>query len=226
VSIEIFLDIETLSCADPDMIAALAAGIKPPGSMKRADTIAKWEAEERPQAIADAIAKTSLDGAYGRVCAIGWAVGDEDPKVVVGPEREVLDAFLSDLRPLLFPDNGHYMRPLWIGHNIAGFDLPFLRKRCVIHGIRPPLQLLDAMRAKPWDDCIADTMLMWDSARDKMIDLDTLCRILSIPSPKADGIDGSQIAALFAAGEYERLGEYCQADVVAARRCYRAFTFL
>jgi predicted PolB exonuclease-like 3'-5' exonuclease len=225
MSLEIFLDIETLPCADPDLIAELTSGIRPPGSMKRADTIAKWEAEERPQAVADAIARTSLDGAYGRVCAIGWAVGDDDPKVLVGPEREVLDAFLGEVQLVLQPEDGRPQVAKWIGHNLAGFDLPFLRKRCVIHGLRPPLQLLDAMHFRPWNEAIADTMLMWDSDRDKRISLDRLCKVLSIPSPKADGIDGSQVAALFAAGEYERLGEYCSADVVAARRCYRALTF-
>jgi predicted PolB exonuclease-like 3'-5' exonuclease len=225
MSLEIFLDIETLPCSDPDLIAELTAGIKPPGSMKKADTIQRWEQEERPQAVADAIAKTSLDGAYGRVCAIGWAVGDEDPKVVVGPEREVLDAFLGEMQLLLQPEDGRPQVAKWIGHNIAGFDLPFLRKRCVIHGIKPPSQLLHTMKERPWDGGIGDTMLMWDSARDKMIDLDTLCRVLSIPSPKADGIDGSQVAALFAAGEYEAIGSYCASDVVAARRCYRALTF-
>jgi hypothetical protein len=220
MSLEIFLDIETLPCADPDLIAELTAGIRPPGSMKRADTIAKWEAEERPQAVADAISKTSLDGSYGRVCCIGWAIGDGDPQSVVGPnERELLTEFYAQISANINLHNITGRIVPFIGHNIAGFDLPFLRKRTVVHGVKPPAPLAFAMTARSWDGCIADTMLMWDADRDKRISLDRLCKVLSIPSPKADGIDGSKVAELFAAGEYERL------DVVASRLCYRAMTF-
>ena len=81
------------------------------------------------------------------------------------------------------------------------------------------------MLAKSWSPLIADTMLMWDSDREKRISLDRLCRVLSIPSPKADGIDGSKVAELFQAGKYDELGAYCCADVEATRRCYRAMTF-
>ncbi len=223
---DIFLDIETRPCDDPDLIAEITSKVKAPGTMKKYDTIQKWEQEERPQAIANAIATTSLNGAYGRVCAIGWAIDDADPSVLVTEdERELLLAFCSEVGRVLEPMDGNPPMPTWVGHNIAGFDLPFLRKRFVVHGIAPPLALRTAMTSRSWDARIADTMLMWDTDRDKRVGLDLLCRVLSIPSPKAEGIDGSKVAEMFAAGEYQRIGEYCAQDVIATRRCYRALTW-
>ena len=223
---DIFLDIETRPCDDPDLIAEITANIRPPGSMKKFDTIQKWEQEERPQAVADAIARTSLDGAFGRVCVIGWAIDDGEPQVIVSAdETDLLNDFFSHFRTVLHPDGGYQAVTKWIGHNIVGFDLPFLRKRCMVLGFRPPAQLLAAMMARHWDINVGDTMLMWDSAKDKQISLDMLCRVLDIPSPKENGIDGSKVAELFAAGAYTQLGEYCAGDIVAARRCYRALTW-
>lgn len=222
----VFLDIETLPCSDPDLIADLTINIKPPATMKKFDTIQKWEQEERPQAVADAIARTSLDGAYGRICVIGWAIDDHDPlAIVANDEREVIATFYREIEQTINPMDGHSHGPTWVGHNIIGFDLPFLRKRSVIHSILPPSQLLHAMSARPWTPGVEDTMLMWDADRDKRIGLDRLCKVLSIPSPKQDGIDGSKVAELFAAGSYERLGEYCCADIEATRRCWRAMKF-
>lgn len=223
---DIVLDIETIGCNDQDLIAEITAKVKPPGNMKKFDTIQKWEAEERPQAVADAIARTSLDGTFGRVCIIGWAIDEGEPQVLVTEdEPELLTSFFAELSPILEPQDGHPPSVRWIGHNLIGFDLPFMRKRCMIHGIRPPAALLLAMAARSWDASVADTMIMWDADRDKRISLDMLCKVLDIPSPKADGIDGSKVAELFTAGEYERLGEYCAADVIATRRCYIAMTW-
>lgn len=67
----LFLDIETLPADRHDVRNYIAATVKPPGNISKAETIAKWEAESKPGAIAEAIDKTSFDGAFGRVCCIG-----------------------------------------------------------------------------------------------------------------------------------------------------------
>lgn len=220
----IYLDIETRPCDDPDLIAELVADIRPPGSMKRADTIAEWERTERPQREQEVIARTSLDGAYGRVCIIGWAINNQEPQAIVSAdEASLLHAFFGEIQLATASPSVGLVR--WVGHNLYGFDLPFLRKRAMLLGITPPFHLRNAMMARQWDASIADTMLMWDSRQEARISLDRLCRLFHLPSPKAGGIDGSKVAELFAAGEYELLGEYCRADVESTRRVYRALTW-
>ena len=51
----LYLDAETLPSHDPAIREQIAGEIKPPGSMKKAETIAAWEAEEKPAAIEKAV---------------------------------------------------------------------------------------------------------------------------------------------------------------------------
>lgn len=223
---DLTVDLETRPSTDENTLAVLCEDITPPAQMKKPETIAKWNREERQEAIKKAVQKTSLDGAYGHICAISWAFDDEEAQAIVGPdEKELLMTFYSDFEKIANPLDGHPVSIKMINHNLYGFDLPFLRKRSMILGIRPPMQILHAMHARPWDSIIADTMLMWDSDTSKKISLDKLCLLLGLPSPKQNGVDGSQIAEMFDAGQYEEIGEYGKGDVIAARRCYKAMTF-
>lgn len=136
------LDIETLPCEAPEVVADIAAGIKPPGSMKKAETIAKWEVDEKPAAIEEAVKKTSFDGTYGRILCIGWGVDDEEPESIIGSEETVLSGFMEALKARDIPAHGHNVEqaPVFIGHNLSGFDLRFLFQRCVINRIRPSMR--------------------------------------------------------------------------------------
>lgn len=223
----IYLDLETRPCDDHSLVDEIISSVKHPAKMKRHDTISEWDRTERPDAEREAIAKTSLDGTYGRICVAAWAVDDEEPQAIVSAdERGLLRSLMDEFKHLIETKDGKPPIVTWVGHNIAGFDFPFLRKRCIVHSIRPPMQLESALRAKAWADQIADTMLMWDTDRDRRISLDKLCRILGIPSPKAKGMDGSQVAELFYGERYQELGDYCIGDIEATRRCYKALTFV
>lgn len=223
---QITLDIETLPCEAPEVIADLAAGIKPPGSMKKAETIAKWEAEEKPAAVEEALRKTSFDGTYGRILCIGWAVDDEEPQSVIGSEETVLSGFMEALKARDIPAHGRNVAqaPEFVGHNLSGFDLRFLYQRCVINRIRPTSGLLAACKAKPWDKSIADTMVMWNPDREKRISLDKLCKALGVQTSKGD-MDGSKVYEEYKAGNLDKIAAYCRADVEATRECYRRLVF-
>ena len=95
----LFIDIETIPAQGDEAKARIASSIKPPGAMKKADTIAAWEKDQKPQAIEEAIAKSGLNGAYGHVCCIGWAFGDDEPQSVIWP-MDVTDEAAA--RPLDF----------------------------------------------------------------------------------------------------------------------------
>lgn len=216
------MDLETLPSADPAVRDLLAARIKPPAAMKKADTIAKWEAEDKPALIEEAVAKTSFDGTYGSIAVIAWAIDDGPVNNIITadklPEREMLAQFMLII-------NGtctSYKRPVFVGHNLHAFDLPFLWKRCVINRVKPSPWI--PFGVKPWSERLADTMLMWDDRRDKSISLDALCRVLGVDTPKGD-MDGSKVAAAWAEGRYADVAAYCMADVAATRECYKRMRF-
>lgn len=215
------LDIETIPTSDPEIIAEIAAGITHPKNMSKADTIAKWEAEEKPAAVAEAVARTAFDGGAGEIVCIGLAVDDGESVAFCGADEKgviatAYDYITDSLREL---KGGHGLESVTvIGHNVVDFDLRFLWQRSVIHRLRMPACL--PRSPKPWDKTVADTMVMWNPNREKRVSLDRLCKILGVPTPKGD-MDGSKVAEAAAAWEWDRIAEYCRKDVEATRECYR-----
>lgn len=227
----ITLDIETIGTSDPAVISEIAAGITPPGNISKAETIAVWEKEKKPALIEEAVRKTSFDGSTGRIICIGIAVNDDDPAAECGPtEGGILQIAFKAIQHAATThfkfagDKRDDKGITFVGHNISGFDLRFLWQRAVINGIKPPACLLNAMQAKPWDKCIADTMLMWNPEREKRISLDKLCRALGVPTSKGD-MDGSKVWQAFKDGRLNDIADYCKMDVDATRTCYRKLIF-
>lgn len=220
---KLFLDIETLPTDRTDVREFIASTVKPPATMSKAETIAKWEAESKAGAIDEAVAKTGLDGSFGRVCVIGWSFDDEDVFTAFSDcdERDVLERFaeIMNLRPL----TTHYETTV-VGHNVSAFDLRFLTQRFIVNGIKPPLVIQRAAQAKPWEsDKVFDTMVQWAGVGNR-ISLDKLCLALGIPSPKGD-MDGSMVAECVAAGRIAEVAAYCEKDVAAARAVHQRMTF-
>ena len=219
----IYFDIDTLPSDDPAIIADIAAGIKPPGNLKKAETIEAWERDEKPGAVLEAVRKTALDGTFGRICCIGFAVNDDAADVRYGDEAETITAFFAWLIDAArISDYTERQSAIFIGHNILSFDLRFLWQRCVVNGIRPPAFI--PFNAKPWDGKVFDTMTAWNPAREKSISLDKLCRALGVPSSKGD-LDGSKVAEYWQAGKHQEVAAYCMADVEAVRQCHKRMVF-
>lgn len=237
----ITLDIESIPCQDMELwqeleadrlakLEAELADIKAPGNYKKPEAIEEFitakRAEMRAAYVADAGAlyrKTALDGALGSVAVVGLAFGDADPMSIdtsATTERDMLKGVMSLLDEGI---GGAQYRPCFVGHNVAGFDLRFLWQRCVILGVKPSPWI--PFDAKPWDTArIYDTMTQWSPDRDKRISLKRLCRALGVPTSKGD-IDGSKVWDYWQAGKHAEVTEYCRADVVATRECYRRMAF-
>lgn len=215
----IFFDLETIPCTNPEVIGDLRKTITPPGNIKKAESIALWLDENGEQAINDLVAKTSFDGMYGSLACIGFTAAHDTTLCTDKDcsEYDAISEFYYFIETLPSADIK------FCGHNIAGFDLPFLKHRSMILGIKPPAQLLKAMNAKPWDDCIADTMLMWNQDKQKRVSLDKLARALGIRGK--DGFDGSMVANEWFNGDRSKVIEYCKNDVEITRQVYNRLTF-
>lgn len=222
----LFCDIETLPTNDPAIIKELADKIKPPGNISKPETIAKWMEENKEQALAEAIHKTGLDGLYGRICCIGYAFDDGEVFTSAGDdEKSVLEHFYSHVFDLTTQSHHSGLSDIAttvIGHNVVGFDLPFIKHRSIIHRVKPVAALAKAMAAKPWDGCVADTMLMWSNDREKRASMDKLCRAFGI-NGKGD-FDGSMVATTWP-NDPQKVIDYCKDDVRRTREIYKRLTF-
>ncbi|MGO8242989.1 ribonuclease H-like domain-containing protein [Rhizobium johnstonii] len=210
----LYLDIETIPAQTEAAKQKIAASVKPPAQMKKAETIAAWEKESRAAAVDEAVSRSGLNGAFGHICCIGYAFDAEKPKSLSWPldysdERSLLVAFAEAM-------TGQNRIPTIVGHNVASFDVRFLWQRAMVLGVRMPAWF--PKDPKPWSQDVFDTMAAWAGARDT-ISMSNLCDALGLPGK--DDIDGSMIGDLFARGEFERIDSYCRADIERTRAIHR-----
>lgn len=112
----------------------------------------------------------------------------------------------------------------WVlcAHNGKEFDFPYLCRRMLIQGIALPEPLQISGR-KPWEVRHLDTMEMWKFGDYKHYTrLELLAAVFGIPTSK-DGIDGSQVNAVFYLdNDLEKIKNYCLRDVEVTARIFLA----
>ena len=212
----LFFDIETLPSTDKQVIERIAANISPPGNIKKKESIDAWMEENYEQELKKEIHKTGLNAAYGSVACIAFAANEKIHSTTFDlDETQCIKSFYECIEDY----------EIFSGHNIAGFDLKFLKQRSMILGIKPPKNILKAMNAKPWDDCIKDIMLMWEPDKSKMagLGLDLMCWLFGVEHDH-DGFDGSMVAETWPV-DPQKVIDYCISDVKAAREIYYKMMF-
>jgi hypothetical protein len=181
--LEITIDIET---------------IPPPTSEDDKHTPEVWQrlALDHHRAVVVAIGCEVHGGRKGCMLA--------DP-AVADPERELFQRFE------LWIKASNHAGIRWVGHNIAGFDLPMIFKRAVKYGCSALARA--TFLSKPWDTRAADTMLMWPGKRSKLDDIAEFLGIERPPGWENEGNHGDQVLALWQAGQTEQIGIACMSDV-------------
>jgi len=106
---------------------------------------------------------------------------------------------------------------LIVGHNIIGFDLPFIFQRCLANNIV----------VKPFVDLsefnvqgVYDTMRGWWLGSRNRVALDDVAWALGIESSKTSEVEGSRVFELYQAGKLAEIREYNLNDVRVTRKVY------
>lgn len=199
--VKLFFDIETLPCDESirEIAVAVLRGRK------------NNEGKSEEELYHD----TGLDGTFGKICCIGYIKedGEVTKGVLKGDETEILRQFweiASDVN-------------LFIGHNAWGFDLPFIFQRSIILGVKAR----NINMARYRDNPIYDTMkvwALWNMEYEKQHKLETLAKILGLPSSKED-MDGSMVWDYYQAGKLDDICKYCMKDVELTRQVYYKMVF-
>lgn len=162
--------------------------------------------------------RSSFDGTFSRIICIGLLIFSDS----MGPqgnvawygtnEKELLRRFwarIGDLRPTLF-----------ITHNGLGFDIPFIKKRSIIHQVKPSMEVsLARFRTEP----VYDTMAIWSNWDTRWwVKLDVLARALGVETKTGSG---DQVAEMWATGQGEAIAEYCLHDTYVTYACYQRMNF-
>ena len=104
-----------------------------------------------------------------------------------------------------------------VGHNVLGFDLPFIFQRCLVHEIqvRPFVNLADYnVRG------VFDTMHRWWLGARRHVSLDDVAWALGLESSKTAEVEGSKVFDLYQAGRLEHIRDYNLNDVRVTRKIY------
>ena len=127
------------------------------------------------------------------------------------PEAEALKSFL-ELMAGFDPECD-----VIVGHNIIGFDLPFIFQRCLVNNIavKPFVDLSDFHVLG-----VYDTMRAWWLGGRNRVALDDLAWALGIESSKTSEVEGSRVFELYQAGKLAEIREYNLNDVRVTRKVY------
>ena len=215
----IFLDIETVPAGEKPTVDLL----KPPGQMKKADTIAAWRNDTiaRTEELEEIYRKRSLSYIEGRILCISYAIENGPVKGLIDDDEEALIIRFEEA--LLNEDSAIFKRAnTLVGHNGMNFDFPFLFLRAAKYG-RDNLKALFSV-PDPYR-FFQDTMKLFCSTdRKGMVSLARACAFFGIEGVK-DGMEGSRVYDEYLAGNGQGILEYCMSDVNNMRKLYRKLTY-
>jgi hypothetical protein len=104
-----------------------------------------------------------------------------------------------------------------VGHNLIGFDLPFIFQRCLVHCISAkPMVDLSEYRVQG----VFDTMHHWWLGAKRFVSLDDVAWALGIESSKTATAEGSKVFDLYQAGKLAEIRDYNLNDVRVTRKVY------
>ena len=157
----------------------------------------------------------ALDAVFGKIVCISigkFSQTDEAWKIETKSfadtdERSLLTNFTDDMNTVL---NNRSIK--LVGHNLKGFDIPYMCRRLLINGISLPI-LLDISGDRPWNIHHVDTSELWRFTDYRSASLALLAHVFGLPNPKED-MDGSQVGRVFwEEKDLDRIEEYCEGDV-------------
>ena len=190
----IVFDIETGPLPTADVLAVsppFDAGAVRVGNLGPDKAAAKVESA-RNEHVAKVLDRAALSALTGRVLAIGY--GHNGAVSIDGDgrsERQILLRFWERCRKQMRSDS------LMVGHNIFGFDLPFLVRRSWAIGLadKVPARLLRNERY--WASIFVDTMIHWRLGDYReYVSLDTLAKAFGLEG-KLPGVNGADFARLW-----------------------------
>lgn len=211
----ITIDIETDYTRDPAVCELLWKKVLPPSNYKSEEAIEKWWREKGSDQKVEAQRKTALEPLWGSIRMIGYQVGDQEPAVLMGDERDILERFFELMTILFYPEKLK-TPPVIIGHNVKGFDLTFIRKRAIVLGIKMPGWM--GCYYTRYNEDVFDTQVEWSGqfayGAAGYVKLDYLAMALLGESKSGDGAASLDMPD-------EECAEYCKQDVALTYGIYQ-----
>jgi len=205
---KMFLDIETLPA--PEHIHEMLREIHEFRKRKK-----RQNGEKYSVSFEQFLAGTGLDGTFGRIFCISYAIDDGMVHCICNEdEKKVLESFWDAAEDV----------DLFVGFNVMDFDLKYIIQRSMIHGVRQRTKVRLSF-ARYRNEPIFDIMHEWNQWGGRSnVSLDALARAMGLQTPKSK-MDGSEVYAYYKKGKIKEICDYCNADVEVTRKIYRKMNF-
>lgn len=167
----------------------------------------------------DLHAKQSLDSLQGQIICIGYKLESNTgaketyTEVCMEETEEKTVTYFSERLTEVIAEHSQYSPILWVGHNLASFDVPYLYHKAIKHNLALK-RYLPRSKADYFD-----TMKEWaPTDYNRRTSLKKIAQFLDIPQ---SGVDGSQVWDMWKEGKHKEIGEYCLEDVEITNEVYK-----
>jgi DNA polymerase elongation subunit (family B) len=124
-------------------------------------------------------------------------------------EYKLLESFFLMCRKIMEA----YPNIQWVGHNIRGFDIPYIIKRGIINGFHIP-EVFHVQKKKPWETQLLDTQDIWKFNGYSTAKLDLIASVLNIPSSEAEQMESHHVGRKYwHDGRVDEIAQKSEADV-------------
>ena len=158
--------------------------------------------------------KSPLEAEFGRIiCASFGVIEDNGEKRFISFCQDNEIDILESCKKILI--NTEHKGFRMCGHNVKGFDVPYLGKRMIYNKITPPTSLMVSNK-KPWEINILDTTELFsfgNHLQGRYLGLELLSCSLGVDSPKVE-MEGSKVnSSYWNDRDLEKIKKYCELDV-------------
>jgi len=157
---------------------------------------------------------------FSKLVCISMGILDKEQNLkVVSLFGEDEKSILEDLATKLEAMHKSTRKYMLAGYSINSFDIPYLMQRYIYNGLPVP-EMLDTSDKKPWEIDSVDAAQLIKGTFRYHTPMDLVCHRMGLKSPKELG-NGQDVPKLVDGGEWSRLAEYCEGDVVASYNVVR-----
>lgn len=145
---------------------------------------------------------------FGKIVCVSLGALNKEGSIKITTYKGTEKDILLKVRTVLEAAENKYTL---CGHNIKNFDLPYLGKRYLINGLKPPA-LLPSYDTKPWEIRCVDTRDIWTFGGFKSFSsLNLVATLLGI-KPYSN-IKGEDVGKYYWGNDEDKVLEYCESEI-------------
>jgi DNA polymerase elongation subunit (family B) len=167
--------------------------------------------------------KTAVYSIFGTVCAIGaYDIHKKTGFVLSLSSKEIVPE-KENFTYKIFATEKELLEEFWkitpnyedfVTYNGDGFDFPYLMIRSGVNRVKMPFEI------KKWGSDKSIDLANKIRQNGRSFKLEMLCKAFNIENPKAQGVHGGDVSALYEAQEFNKIADYVARDATATSELY------